>query len=153
MLARYAPLFAGDDILRTLFDLSNPWRIMDAPVVAGPRIDVVERDDALQLICDLPGAGPDDVEVTAENGMISLRAVRKVEYGDARLHRAERYRGEFKRSFRIGDGYDASQISATLHNGVLTVTVPKRPEATPRKIPICFSADAGAAGAKQLSEA
>ncbi len=154
MLSRYAPLFAGDDLLRALFDVSSPWGFTapGAPAHAGPRVDIVEKDNALQLLCDLPGASPDDVEVTFEKGVLTLRAVRRVEYGDARLHRAERLQGELKRSFRIGDGYDTSQIAATLHNGVLAVTVPKRPEATPKKIPIYFSNDAGAADTKQLSE-
>ncbi|AUX47445.1 Hsp20/alpha crystallin [Sorangium cellulosum] len=157
MLSRYAPLFAGDDLLRAMFDLSSPfgWSAPAAPVMAGPRVDVVEKDNALQLVCDLPGASPEDVEVTCEQGLLTLRAVRRVDYGEAKLHRAERARGEFTRSFRIGDGYDTGQIAATLHNGVLTVTVPKRPEATPRKIPIYFSPSAGggATEAKQLSEA
>lgn len=154
MLARYAPLFAGDDLLRSLFDFSTAlgFGSFEAPVMAGPKIDILEKDNALQLIWDVPGAGPEDVDVTFDNGLLTLRAVRKVDYGDAKLHRAERVRGEFSRSFRIGDGYDTSQITATLHNGVLTVTVPKRPEATAKKIPIYFSNDAGA-GAKQLSAA
>lgn len=152
MLARFhSPWFAGEHAFRPLFDLafSPPFQLGAPSLAAGPQIDIVEKESGVELVCDVPGARPEDVSVTVEKGMLTIHAQRKTDYGEGSVRRAERYRGEIMRSFRMGDAYDLDQISATLQNGVLVVKVPKRPQAEPKKIPIAFGADPAA---KQLGE-
>lgn len=148
MLARYASWLAGDDAFRPLlplFDMALPTAF--ATPHAGPKVDIIERDNGIELVCDVPGATPNDVNVTMENGVLTIQAQRALDYTNAAVRRVERYQGSFTRSFRLGDGYDPDRVSATLANGVLVVRIAKRPEATPKKIPVYF--DAGAAN-KQL---
>jgi HSP20 family protein len=147
MLARYATWLAGDDVFRPLlplFDLafSSPFDLDTPALEAGPKVDILEKDSGLELVCDVPGARPEDVSVTMENGILTIQARRTLDYANAAVRRAERYQGAFTRAFRLGSGYDPAQVSATLDNGVLLVRVAKRPEAMPRKIPIYFGLDA-----------
>jgi HSP20 family protein len=138
MLTRYSSPFAGDDALRALFNFGNLWGSLtpDIPAVVAPQMDIMEKEHALEFVCDLPGARPEDVDVTLQGGVLTIHATRKTDYSGATLHRAERYSGEFSRSFQLGDGYDAEGISATLNNGILVVSVPKLPAAQPKKIPV-----------------
>ena len=89
----------------------------------------------------MPGVKPDHLNVTMENGVLTIQAHRTFDYGSAAVRWSERAQGQFTRSFRLGDGYDPDRVDATLHDGVLVVRVAKRPEITPRKIPVYFSAD------------
>jgi len=140
MISRYAPWFAGEDALRPLLPLS--W-LFDAPArPVGPAVDILEKDDGLEILCDVPGSRPEDVSVTLENGVLTIHARRTVDHAGAAVHRAERHQGELTRAFTLGETYDGDSVSATLHNGVLAVKVAKRPEAAPRKIPVRFAADA-----------
>jgi HSP20 family protein len=137
MLARYSPLFAGDDTLRALFGLGDLWGwLTPAAAATAPRMDIVEKEQALEFVCDLPGAKPEDVHVTFENGVLTIHATRKNDYSDAKVHRMERYSGTITQSYRLGDGYDADGIAASLRDGILAVSVPKLPSAMPRKIPV-----------------
>ncbi|XXY50621.1 Hsp20/alpha crystallin family protein [Sorangium sp. So ce269] len=143
MLARYTPWFSTDALFRPfrpLFDLGFPWELgadLASPALAGaPRVDILESDSGVELVCDVPGCGPDDIGITAENGVLTIHARRKPEGDEAAMIRSERYHGELTRSFALGEHYDMDQVSASLQNGVLTVKVAKRPEATPRRIPI-----------------
>lgn len=155
MLARYASWLSGDNALRSLFspfDFAFSWPSeLAAPAIdAGPKVDVLEKDGGVEFHCDVPGAGPEDVNVTMENGVLTLEARRTLDTANATVRYAERYHGTFARSFRLGDSYDPNQVSANLKNGVLVVHVAKRPQATPKKIPIGFG---GAVANKQLGAA
>ncbi|WP_437874285.1 Hsp20/alpha crystallin family protein [Sorangium sp. So ce513] len=151
MLARYTPWFSTDAFLRPLrsfspfFGFGFPWDLgadLASTALAGaPRVDILENDSSVELVCDVPGCGPDDISVTAENGVVTIHARRTAESEAASMIRSERYRGEFTRSFALGEDYDMDQVSASLQNGVLTVKVAKRPEATPRRIPIRLGAE------------
>lgn len=141
MLARSQSMLAGD-LFRPLFDLAFSWPFEVGPTLeAGPRVDVLEKDDGLELICDAPGVQPADAEVTMNAGVLTITTRRKRGYTSGDLRLSERTEGQSTRSFQLGDGYDPDQVSATLANGILTVHVAKRPEAKPRRIPIYFDAN------------
>ncbi|WP_438021691.1 Hsp20/alpha crystallin family protein [Sorangium sp. So ce233] len=150
MLSRYTPWFSTDAFsrpFRPFFDLGFPWSLgadLAPTALAGaPQVDILENDGGVELVCDVPGCGPDDIGITAENGVLTIHARRKAEAETegAAMLRSERYHGEFTRSFALGEHYDMDQVSASLQNGVLTVKVAKRPEATPRRIPIRLGAE------------
>ena len=105
-----------------------------------PAVDVREDDDALVLELELPGVSPEHVEVTAENGILTVRGEKRSERkeGDEerRWHLVERSYGAFRRAFQLPKGIDDSQIDASFEHGVLTVRVPKSALPQPRKIEV-----------------
>jgi len=101
-----------------------------------PRFDLYETEHEYVLVGDLPGVTPGELDVKFENQELTIHG--KVM---SRCHGgtcfAEEYGvGDFRRSFSVGELIDGSQISAELKDGVLTVHLPKRPEARPRKIAV-----------------
>jgi HSP20 family protein len=105
-----------------------------------PAVDVREDGEALVLELELPGVSPEQVEVTAENGILTVRgeksSERKEGDEDRRWHLVERSYGAFRRSFQLPKGVDEGQIDASFDHGVLTVRVPKSALPQPRKIEI-----------------
>ena len=104
-----------------------------------PAVDVREDGSSLTLEFELPGLGPDQVEVTAENGVLTVRGEKRAERkeGDQRrYHLVERTYGSFSRSFQLPSGVDEEQIDAQFENGVLHVRIPKAALPRPRKIEI-----------------
>ncbi|RMH39300.1 MAG: Hsp20/alpha crystallin family protein [Deltaproteobacteria bacterium] len=123
----------------SLFDTSFP-RLFDdvsAPRAFTPAFDVEETDEAYILRADMPGVDEKDIEVTVVGDTVVISGKREVERTqEANGYRAyERSYGTFRRSIAVpGADFDAAE--ATLDKGVLTVTLPKRAEAKPRKIPL-----------------
>jgi HSP20 family protein len=106
--------------------------------VWAPAVDVREREGGLELSVELPGIDPKDVDVSVENGVLSIRGERqfeKCEEGES-YHRVERAYGSFERTFRLPSSYNAEKIEAKANHGVLTLSVPKREEAKPRSIKV-----------------
>jgi HSP20 family protein len=103
-----------------------------------PAVDVQETKDAFLITADLPGVDPKDIDITMENGLLSLRGRRSHEKTteEKGFRRIERSSGEFFRRFTLPDVADSEQISAQTNNGVLTVRIAKRPEVQPKKIEI-----------------
>jgi len=103
-----------------------------------PVVDVLETKDGLQLTAELPGIDPKDVEVTIENGVLSIRGERSFEKAaeGETYHRVERVYGTFERSFTLPSSLDAEHIDARFKNGLLTLHLPKREEAKPKPIKI-----------------
>ena len=101
-----------------------------------PSVDIVEQDDEMMLLADVPGARPDDVDITYERGQLTIHGkVTPREDPERTDYFLREYGvGDFYRSFQIGEGVDNSQIEAELHDGVLTLHLPKSPEVLPRKI-------------------
>lgn len=85
-----------------------------------PPVKVQNTDDGATLAVDMPGVGPDDVELTFQEGVLSISAKRD--------ERSYAYR------VTLGDGFDPDRIEAGIDRGVLTVHAHKKPEARPRKI-------------------
>jgi len=103
-----------------------------------PRVDIKEETNRFVLYADIPGVDPQDIEVQMDKGMLTIKGERR---GEATLEnesfsRIERYHGSFHRRFALPDSADPEGISASGHNGVLQITIPKRPETTPRRIQV-----------------
>ena len=104
-----------------------------------PAVDIRESQNELQLDVELPGLNPDDVEITAENGVLTIRGEKQIERkenDDSRYHVVERSYGSFIRSFQLPQGLDESRIEATCNNGILSVHIPKSALPQPKKIQI-----------------
>jgi HSP20 family protein len=104
-----------------------------------PAVDIRENQNELQLDVELPGLDPDEVEITAENGVLTIRGEKQIERkegDDSRYHVVERAYGNFIRSFQLPQGLDESRIEATFNNGILSVHIPKSALPQPKKIQI-----------------
>ena len=103
-----------------------------------PLCDIYETDKEVVLKLELPEVKKDEVAITLENNVLTLRGERKFEEKTDRenYHRVERRYGEFLRSFTIPTFVDASKIDAGFKDGVLTVTLPKLEEARPKQISV-----------------
>jgi HSP20 family protein len=106
-----------------------------------PAVDVQETKDAFVLQADLPGVDPKDIEVTMENGVLTLCGRRQHEERkeEGGYRRVERSYGEFFRRFTLPDSANPEAISAKTANGVLTVQIGKRAEVQPRRIQVNVS--------------
>ena len=103
-----------------------------------PRVDVKETDKEVLVKADLPGVDAKDIEVTVVDGVLTLRGEKREETEEKRenYYRSERFVGRFYREIPLPPGADADKVSAASAKGVVTVTVPKKPEAQPRKIAV-----------------
>ena len=112
-------------------DSSNGWT---------PAVDVRESEKELRLEVELPGISPDEVELTAENGVLTVRGEKRTERKEgeegSRYHVVERSYGSFMRSFQLPQGLDESKIEADFNNGILTIHLPKAALPQPKKIQI-----------------
>ena len=101
-----------------------------------PRVDIKEEPDRFLIYADLPGIDPNDIEVSMDKGILSIRGERRAESGEQteRYSRIERRYGNFHRRFALPDSADAEGISAHGRHGVLEISIPKKPETTPRRI-------------------
>jgi HSP20 family protein len=106
-----------------------------------PNVDIFEDEDGVMLRFELAGVEAKDVDVRYENGVLTLRGERKLEREEKRdrYHRVELSYGTFTRSFSLPGTIDAEKIRAESKNGVLTVFVPKKPEAKPKSIQVKVS--------------
>jgi HSP20 family protein len=103
-----------------------------------PRVDVREENERFVVAADLPGVEGKDIEITADEGVLTIRGQRgsdKKTAGEG-YERVERARGTFLRRFTLPESADAGAIKATHVNGVLEVSIPKRPQAQPRRIEV-----------------
>ncbi|MFN8232675.1 MAG: Hsp20/alpha crystallin family protein [Actinomycetota bacterium] len=107
-----------------------------------PPLDVFEDDDRLVVKVELPGIDPEAVEVSVEDSTLTVSGSREFEREteERNYHRIERRYGAFSRSLRLPQTADAERVDARFDKGVLTIEVPKREEAKPRRIEIKASA-------------
>ena len=103
--------------------------------------DVHEKADEYTFHVDLPGVKLEDLEVTLESQVLAIRGERRFERGPQEKVTCGRPHGPFAVSYALPQGIDGERLTADLADGVLTVRVPKRPQAQPRKIPISGGAD------------
>jgi len=104
-----------------------------------PAVDVFETDTHEFVIkAELPEVKREDINITFDNGVLTLSGERKAEFETSRdnYHRVERHHGSFSRSFTLPTSVDPARIEASYKDGVLTVRVPKREEAKPKQIEI-----------------
>jgi HSP20 family protein len=103
-----------------------------------PRFDVKETKEAYVFQADVPGVKENDLEISLTGNHLAIsghREQEKREQNEA-FYAAERTYGSFTRTFTLPDGADAENVRAELKNGVLALTIPKKPEIQPRKITI-----------------
>ena len=103
-----------------------------------PRVDMKEESNRFVIFADVPGVDPKDIEVSMDKGILSIKGERTSESKQEsdRYTRLERSRGLFYRRFALPDSADPDGIKATGRHGVLEISIPKRPETTPRRITI-----------------
>ena len=104
-----------------------------------PPVDIRESENELSLSFEIPGVSPEQIELTADSGVLTVRGEKseaRREDGQHQYHLVERSYGSFSRSFRMPKNLDESKIEATFANGVLTVSIPKAALPQPRKIEV-----------------
>jgi HSP20 family protein len=103
-----------------------------------PRVDIKEEPDRFVIYADIPGVEPKDIEINMDKGILSLKGERSVESGreTERYSRVERAHGTFYRRFALPDSANPEGIAAKGKNGVLEISIPKKPETTPRRIQV-----------------
>ena len=117
------------------------WRSPEERPLRGswvPAINILEREDSMVITADLPGLKAEDVDVTVEEGTLTIRGERKLEEvaeGET-YHRVERLYGVFERTFTLPNSVDVEKIEARFSNGEMTLTLPKREESKPRSVKI-----------------
>ncbi|WP_027330299.1 Hsp20/alpha crystallin family protein [Marinimicrobium agarilyticum] len=124
----------------SLFDFDNLLDHFWTPQSGGndvssftPRVDIAEKKDHYELTAELPGVDKKDIDVTLDNGLLTISAESRFENKEekeGRLIRQERRYGKFVRSFNLGADVKDKDIKAEFKNGLLTLTVPKAEEKT-----------------------
>jgi HSP20 family protein len=123
-----------------LFDrfLEPAWSEMPTLGEWSPTVDVAEDKDTITVKAELPGVEQKDIAVSLQDGMLSIKGEKRAEKEekDKRYHRVERSYGAFYRSIQLPSAVDAGKVAATFKDGVVTITLPKAPEAKGTTIPI-----------------
>jgi HSP20 family protein len=118
-----------EDTMNRLFaePSARPWMLP---------VDIAENENELVVKADVPDVRFEDIQVNLENDTLTLKGQRKFEKASEKggYHRIERSYGSFERSFTVPNTVDAEHVKADYKNGVLTVTLPKKESAKPRKI-------------------
>ena len=127
------------------FGMLTPW-VAAQPLEYMPRIDVTENEAEFRATAELPGIDPEEVEVTlaSDNLTIAGEKRQETEAKEQGYYRMERHYGAFRRVIPLPAGaIDGEKVTSNFQNGVLTVTLPKRPEAVfhTRRIPVKANAD------------
>lgn len=105
-----------------------------------PLTDIVETEEGVTLMLEMPGVAADDVDVTLEKRVLTIRGkVQPTTPEKLQLAYAEYGEGDFERSFTLSDDFDPEKIGASVAHGVLTVTLPRAAEAQPKKIAVTAS--------------
>ncbi|MFO1290523.1 MAG: Hsp20/alpha crystallin family protein [Nitrosomonas sp.] len=103
-----------------------------------PAVDIKEESDRFVLHADLPGVKPEEIDVSMENGVLTIRGEKKTEAKTEKegYKRIERTYGSFYRRFSLPDTANPDAISAVSKHGVLEITIPKRESVQPKKISV-----------------
>lgn len=109
-----------------------------------PAVDIAEDDVAYTITADLPDVKKEDVDVSVDNGVLTLSGEKRHESQSGeesgkKFHRIERSFGRYIRTFRLPDEVDAAQVTAVFKDGVLKVTLPKSTEPKPGKVAVAVS--------------
>lgn len=140
-ITRYSP---ASDLFRPFFDdVITPFGRMGSSMRV-PDTDVIEEENEIRVVCELPGMTTEEVELSLENNVLTISG-EKTEKREQRTgetyHISERRWGRFSRSFVLPREVDQERIEASFKNGVLAVTIPKSEKARRRKIEIQAASD------------
>jgi HSP20 family protein len=137
------------DPFRTLGRLQEEMNLFDDRLMTRPgesvgwtpAANIYEDEDGFEIAFELAGVEPKDVDVRFENGTLTIKGERKLADPEKKenYHRMEIAYGTFTRSFSLPGSVDGEKIKAESKNGVLTVTVPKKPEAKSKTIQVKVS--------------
>jgi HSP20 family protein len=108
------------------------------PAAWVPAVDISERKDAYLVAAELPGVKTDDLEITFEDGLLTIQGERRFAHDSAeeKMHRTERYYGAFRRSITLPSHVEADKIEASVQDGVLQILVPKAPDVQAKRIQV-----------------
>ena len=124
--------------LRLFQDTMN--RLLSQPTARpwAPAVDILETENDLIVKADVPGVELKDIDILLENGTLTLKGERKFDSEEKNkgFHRLERSYGSFVRYFTVPDTVAAENVHADYHNGVLTITLPKKEIAKPKTIKV-----------------
>lgn len=123
-----------DDALHRLWRNGGSW----LPGLAGPSLDVSETDNEIEVRADLPGMKPEEIDIQVSGATLTIRGERKEEHEEKgkTYHRVERRVGEFSRSVTLPCDVQENKVDAQYADGVLTVKLPKSPEARTHKVKV-----------------
>ena len=128
------------DELDTLFEMpfwSNFGRQSQLFSGWSPALDLYQNNDNVIARVELPGMRKEDIEISLQDGMLTINGERKSETSEGeKAERSERYIGKFRRSISLPTQVDANKVSANYRDGILTVTLPKAEEAKPKQIKV-----------------
>lgn len=115
---------------RSMFGVEPFWR-REISWATTPAVDIIEKDTGYEITAELPGMDEGNIEVKLSNEMLTIRGEKKEEREEKKkdYFLSERRYGSFERSFHVPEGVDSDKIEATFKKGVLTVILPKTPEA------------------------
>ncbi|HEY7640842.1 MAG TPA: Hsp20/alpha crystallin family protein [Steroidobacteraceae bacterium] len=136
----WSPFLQLRDEVNRLFSTMQGEETSGATANWVPAVDIHEYDDRFALFVDVPGVDPGQVEITLDNGVLTLAGQRNTEkpagnQTDVPM-RIERGSGAFHRRFILPDSIDGEQIKAVGRNGVLEISIPKQAKAQPRRIKV-----------------
>jgi HSP20 family protein len=124
---------------RSAFEVQPFWR-GELGWSRAPAVDIVDKGNAYEISAELPGMDENNIDVKFADGTLTIRGEKRDEREEKKknFYLAERRYGSFQRSFGVPPGVDADGIEASFKNGVLTVTLPKAPQApkSDKKIPV-----------------
>ena len=103
-----------------------------------PRVDIKEEAERFVILADIPGVDPTAIEIQMDKNVLSIKGERAADVAkeNEKFTRSERTAGQFYRRFALPDSANAEGISATGKHGVLEISIPKKPETTPRRIAV-----------------
>lgn len=109
-----------------------------APAIWSPATDITEDAHGFSVKVELPGVKKDDVKITMENGVLTVRGEKKQEKESKKdsVHRVERMYGTFQRSFTLPSSVRSEKIEATFADGILAIALPKAEGARPKQIDV-----------------
>jgi len=138
---RYQPINLFDHFNN---DINRHFGTMRNKAAAGqehnraPAVDIREEENRYLLSADIPGVARENIEITLEDGVLTLKGERSGEAGTngEKYRRKERVHGTFLRQFTLPETVDTQNISATVKDGVLDVVIPKQEKPQPTRITI-----------------
>ena len=103
-----------------------------------PSIDINEDEQRFVVHADLPGVDPKDIDITMDNGVLTVEGNRTAQNQEEKggYRRVERVSGRFRRRFSLPDSADTSEITAENRNGVLEIVIPKQEQRKPKRISV-----------------
>lgn len=137
---RYRPLSLVDRLhndLDHLFSVGIPAE-QESVTDWLPPVDIREEEDRFVLHADVPGVDPENIEISMEDGVLTVQGERHSEQREKKegYSRVERVSGRFHRRFSLPDAADSEAVTATNRNGVLEVVIPKQAKSKPRRVSV-----------------